>query len=141
MSKFAIAIHGGAGTILKSSMTADLQRRYEAALQDALMIGHAILNSGGSSLDAVEAATVSLEDFPLFNAGKGSVFTNTGTHEMDASIMWGKTLEAGAVSGVSKIKNPVKLARAIMLYSEHVMLLGKGAEQFAEAHSLEFEDE
>ena len=136
-----MAIHGGAGTILRSTMTPELQQQYEHALQEALDKGYAIMDKGGSSLDAVEAAIVSLEDFPLFNAGRGAVFNNIGGHEMDASLMYGKGLEAGAVAGVSNIKNPVKLARAIMQHSEHVTLCGQGAEQFARLHHLDFEED
>ncbi len=136
-----IAIHGGAGTILRSSMTAELQQQYEQGLDDALTAGYNILQKGGSSIDAVEAAVASLEDFAMFNAGKGSVFNNAGKHEMDASIMCGKTLDAGAVSAVSNVKNPVKLARAIMLYSEHVMMFGAGAEVFAKQHNVDFEED
>jgi L-asparaginase / beta-aspartyl-peptidase len=138
---FSIAIHGGAGTILRSTMTPDLQLQYETGLQAALDAGYKILTNGGNGLDAVEAAVVSLEDFPLFNAGKGSVFNHEGHHEMDASIMWGKGLEAGAVCGVSHIKNPVKLARAVMDHSEHVILGGAGAEQFAKTQNIDFTDE
>jgi beta-aspartyl-peptidase (threonine type) len=140
-TNFGIAIHGGAGTILRTSMTPAMQQEYEIGLQRALDAGYTILNNGGSSLDAVEAAVVALEDFPLFNAGKGSVFNNTGGHEMDAAIMFGKTLEAGAVSGISNIKNPVKLAKTIMQHSEHVMMTGKGAEEFAKKYGLETEDD
>lgn len=140
-NNFSIAIHGGAGTILRSSMTRELQQQYETGLQEALDAGYAILEAGGSSLDAVEAAVASLEDFPLFNAGRGAVFNNIGRHEMDASIMYGKGLEAGAVCGVSHVKNPVKLARAIMDHSEHVVLCGAGAEQFAKLQQLAFEDD
>jgi len=136
-----LAIHGGAGTILRSSMTAELQLQYEQGLNIALGAGYTVLTSGGSSLDAVEAAVASLEDFPMFNAGRGSVFNSAGRHEMDASIMEGKRLEAGAVSGISNIKNPVKLARAVMQRSDHVMLSGKGAEEFAKQHNLEFADD
>ena len=133
---FGIAIHGGAGTIHRSSMNPELQKRYEDALQEAIDSGYGILEAGGSSLDAVEAAVAVLEDFPLFNAGKGSVFNHNGKHEMDASIMYGKTLEAGAAGGVSGIRNPIKLAKLIMLHSEHVMLFGKGAEEFASKNDL-----
>lgn len=140
-AKFSIAIHGGAGTILRSSMTPELQQQYELGLQNALDKGYDILSNGGSSLDAVEAAVASLEDFPLFNAGRGAVFNNVGGHEMDACIMYGKNLEAGAVCGVSNIKNPVRLARAIMERSEHVLLSGKGAEQFAKKNALDFEED
>ena len=136
-----LAIHGGAGTILRSSMTAELQLQYEQGLNVALDAGYTVLTSGGSSLDAVEAAVASLEDFPMFNAGRGSVFNSAGGHEMDASIMEGKRLEAGAVSGVSNIKNPVKLARAVMQCSGHVMLAGAGAEVFAKQYNLEFADD
>lgn len=133
---FGIAIHGGAGTILKSSMTPALQREYETGLQQALDAGYNILANGGSSLDAVEASVIVLEDYPLFNAGRGSVFNHKGKHEMDASVMYGQTLEAGAVSGISNIKNPIQLARIIMQQSEHVMMTGKGAEEFAAIHRL-----
>lgn len=136
-----LAIHGGAGTILRSSMTAELQQQYEQGLQDALQAGYSVLQSGGSAVDAVQAAVVSLEDFPLFNAGRGSVFNNVGRHEMDASIMDGSNLMAGAVSGISHIKNPVLLARTIMDKSEHVLLCGQGAEQFAKQQGLQFEDD
>ena len=114
MQPFSIAIHGGAGTILKSNLTPELEASYLKGLEDALATGYAALKKGGSSLDAVTAAVVSLEDCILFNAGRGAVFTKTGKHEMDASIMNGKTLEAGAVAGVQKVKNPVLLAKAIM---------------------------
>ena len=140
-NNFSIAIHGGAGTILRSTMTRELQTQYEAGLRDALDTGYNILARGGSSLDAVEAAVVKLEDFPLFNAGKGAVFNNVGGHEMDAAIMSGKGLEAGAACGISHVKNPVKLARAIMDHSEHVILCGAGAEQFARTQNLAFEDD
>ncbi len=136
-----LAIHGGAGTILRSSMTAELQQQYEQGLQDALQAGYSVLQGGGSAVDAVQAAVVSLEDFPLFNAGRGSVFNNAGGHEMDASIMDGKNIDAGAVSGISHVKNPVLLARTIMDKSEHVLLCGQGAEQFAKQQGLQFEDD
>ena len=138
---FAIAIHGGAGTILRSSMTPALQKEYEQGLQDALTAGYTVLEHGGCSVDAVEATVTVLENFPLFNAGKGSVFNHLGGHEMDAAIMDGKTKAAGAVAGISNIKNPVKLAKAIMQHSEHVMLVGNGAEDFAKTQKIEFADE
>ncbi len=137
----SIAIHGGAGTILRSTMTAELQQQYESGLQQALDAGYEVLEAGGSSLDAVEAAVASLEDFPLFNAGKGAVFNHKGKHEMDACIMNGKTLEAGAVSGVNNIKNPVKLSRAVMEHSQHVLLYGDGAEEFAKLNGIAFEND
>jgi beta-aspartyl-peptidase (threonine type) len=140
-TRFGIAVHGGAGTILKSSMTAAMQKEYEDGLQQALNAGYAILESGGKSVDAVEAAVIVLEDIPLFNAGKGSVFNHLGKHEMDASIMYGKTLAAGAVSGISVIRNPVKLAKTIMQQSGHVMMSGRGAEEFAAEHGLKKGDD
>ncbi|WP_034061098.1 isoaspartyl peptidase/L-asparaginase family protein [Lacinutrix jangbogonensis] len=131
MNTFSIAIHGGAGTLVKGMMTPELETRYKAALQLALDSGYHILESGGTATEAVEKAVVVLEDSPLFNAGKGSVFTATESHEMDASIMDGKTLNAGAVSLITGIKNPVSLARDVMEKSEHVFLAGDGAMQFA----------
>lgn len=136
-----LAIHGGAGTILRSSMTPELQQQYEQGLQDALQAGYSVLQAGGCAVDAVQAAVVSLEDFPMFNAGRGSVFNNAGGHEMDASIMDGSNLMAGAVSGIRNVKNPILLARTIMDKSEHVLLCGQGAEQFAKQQGLQFEDD
>lgn len=132
----ALAIHGGAGTILKSLMTDELEREYHSGLEAALNIGWKILKRGGSALDAVEAAVVSLEDFPLFNAGRGSVFTHDGKQEMDACLTDGSSMSAGAVTFVSNIKNPIKLARAVMTQTDHVLLAGDGAMEFAE--SLDF---
>src|SRR4051812_26838099 len=131
MDQYAIAIHGGAGTIVRSSMTEEKEIAYKMALEDAIFAGEKILKSGGSSVDAVEAAIRSLEDYPLFNAGRGAVFSNEGKNEMDASIMEGKTLLAGAVTSVRNIKNPISLARAVMERSEHVFLCGDGAMDFA----------
>ncbi|WP_347373846.1 isoaspartyl peptidase/L-asparaginase [Aequorivita sp. Q41] len=131
--KYALAIHGGAGTLVKGLMTPKKEAQYKAALNNALEKGYAILENKGSAMDAVEAAVKALEDSPLFNAGKGSVFTNEGTHEMDASIMDGKTLAAGAVSLITGIKNPVSLARDIMEKSDHVFLAGEGAMRFAKS--------
>jgi beta-aspartyl-peptidase (threonine type) len=141
MIKPVIAIHGGAGTILKSSMTKEKEALYVHGLRSALLAGFAILDKGGSSVDAVEAAVVVLEDNPLFNAGKGSVFTNDKKHEMDASIMDGSNLIAGAVCGISNVRNPVKLARTVMEHSDHVMLSGKGAEEFARSMNIGFEND
>ncbi|MGE0589429.1 MAG: isoaspartyl peptidase/L-asparaginase family protein [Cyclobacteriaceae bacterium] len=138
--KVAIAVHGGAGTILKEHMTSDKERAYHHALETAIKAGHGVLENGGSALDAVEKAVVELENTPLFNAGKGSVFTSVGTHEMDASIMDGRGLRAGAVSMVSGVKNPVSLARLIMEKSQHVFLVGTGAEAFAKSMNCEFEN-
>ena len=134
MSKISIAIHGGAGTILRKDLTPEKETAYLAALNDALTAGYLVLEKGGSSLDAVEQAVISLENTPLFNAGKGSVFTEKGTHEMDASIMEGKTKMAGAVSLITGIKNPVSLARLVMEKSEHVFMAGAGALEFAKIH-------
>lgn len=139
MSKHAIAIHGGCGTMLKKLMTPEKELAYNKALEDALIAGDDVLKQGGTSLDAVEKAVLSLENNHLFNAGKGSVFTNTGTHEMDAAIMNGQNLMAGAVAGVSNIKNPISLARAVMEKSEHVMLAGAGAIEFAKKINAAFE--
>lgn len=137
MTKIALAIHGGAGTILKSEMTAELEKEYRAGLENALRAGWEILKKNGSALDAVEAATVSLEDFPLFNAGRGAVFTNEGKNELDASIIDGKTLRAGAVAFVRNVKNPVKLARLVMEKTEHILLAGEGANEFAREMHIE----
>ena len=141
MSKFTIAIHGGSGTILKESMTPALESAYLKGLQDALEVGYSILEKGGDALQAVKASVTELENNILFNAGKGSVFTKTGTHEMDASIMDGRDLSAGAVAAVKNIKNPVKLAYLIMQKSEHVFMTGSGAEEFARQHGLIFEQD
>jgi beta-aspartyl-peptidase (threonine type) len=138
MRKFALAIHGGAGTILRSSMTAEKELSYKKALQDAITSGESILAKGGRSIDAVEAAIRTLEDNPLFNAGRGAVFTNEGKHEMDASLMNGKDLSAGAVAGVQNIKNPISLARGVMERSEHVFMAGLGAQEFAKKINAEF---
>ncbi|MCB0446980.1 MAG: isoaspartyl peptidase/L-asparaginase [Gelidibacter sp.] len=139
MNNFSIAIHGGAGTLVKGLMTEQLEAQYKAALQNALSQGYTVLEKGGSAVDAVEVAVKLLEDSPLFNAGKGSVFTAEGTHEMDAAIMDGENLKAGAVSLVTGIKNPVSLARDIMDKSYHVFLAGEGAMKFAKSngHTIE----
>ena len=141
MQNYALAIHGGAGTILKSTMTPEKELAYKNGLQDAIEAGESILKSGGSAFDAVETAIIKLENNPLFNAGKGAVFTNNGTHEMDASIMNGKDLMAGAIAGVQGVKNPIALARAVMEQSEHVLLTGKGAMDFAKKVNTQFENE
>lgn len=137
MAKLALAIHGGAGTILRSQMTPALEAEYQHGLETALKIGWDILERGGSSLDAVETSVVSLEDFPLFNAGRGSVFTHEGKNEMDAAIMDGSRLKAGAAAIVRNIRNPIKLARLVMERTEHVLLAGEGAEQFAKEMGVE----
>ena len=133
----ALVIHGGAGTILKQSMTVETEKAYKESLEKALQEGYRILNKGGSAIDAVEACVKILEDNPLFNAGKGAVFTHEGKIELDAAIMDGKNLAAGSVAGVTTIKNPVSAARIVMEKSGHVMLIGKGAEAFAAEQGLE----
>ena len=140
MGNIALAIHGGAGTILRSRMTPKLEAEYRAGLEDTLQAGWSILDGGGSALDAVEAAVVSLEDCPLFNAGRGSVFTHEGKNEMDAAIMNGPDLRAGAVALVRNVKNPIKLARLVMERTEHVLLAGDGADLFAEEVGVELCD-
>ena len=139
MNTFSIAIHGGAGTLVKGMMTADLEAQYKSVLKEALSTGYAVLENGGTSIDAVEKAVIILEDSHLFNAGKGAVFTADESHEMDASIMNGKTLNAGAVSLISGIKNPVSLAKDVMEKSEHVFLAGEGAMQFAKMNAYKIE--
>ncbi len=136
-----IAVHGGAGTMPKQMMTPETEFACNAALQRALRAAYTILSGEGSATDAVEAAVRELENFELFNAGKGSVFTNQGKHEMDASIMDGNTLQCGAVAGVRNIKNPVTLAKLVMQRSEHVLLLNEGAEEYARKHHIEFADD
>jgi L-asparaginase / beta-aspartyl-peptidase len=138
MNNISIAIHGGAGTILKSSMSPEKEMEYKNALENALNVGYSALSAGKSALDAVELAVRVLENCPLFNAGKGSVFTAEGKHEMDASIMDGATLNAGAVSMITGIKNPISLSRMVMEKSGHVFLAGGGAEIFARSVNCEF---
>ncbi len=140
MDKITLVIHGGAGSITRKNMTPEKEKAYIAALNEALQAGYKVLKNGGSSLDAVEVTIKVMEDSPLFNAGKGAVFTHEGKNEMDASIMDGKTLKAGAIAGVSIIKNPVSTARKVMENSAHVMLTGKGAEQFAKDQGMEIVD-
>ncbi|SHG14591.1 beta-aspartyl-peptidase (threonine type) [Microbulbifer donghaiensis] len=139
-SPIAIAIHGGAGTIEKSKMTPEREKAYRDKLQEALDKGYAVLDRGGSSLDAVVTAINVLENSPLFNAGKGAVYTYEGRHELDASIMDGKTREAGAVAGVTRIENPINLARMVMENSPFVMLAGEGAETFAQSQGVPLVD-
>jgi L-asparaginase / beta-aspartyl-peptidase len=139
--KFGMVIHGGAGTIERSEMTPESEQAHRAGLEQALKAGYAILERGGASLDAVEAAVRVLEDNPLFNAGRGAVFTHEGTNELDASIMDGRTLHAGAVAGLQHIRNPITLARLVMEKSPHVMLDGEGAEAFAKQMGMQFVDQ
>jgi len=141
MSNIALAVHGGAGTIAKELMTPAREKAYTAALDLALRRGHAVLQQGGPALDAVEAAIRALEDSPLFNAGKGSVFNADGQHEMDASLMNGSDLRAGAVASVQNVKNPITLARIVMDRSSHVLISGAGAFEFAHKQKAELEDD
>jgi L-asparaginase / beta-aspartyl-peptidase len=134
---YALAIHGGAGVMLRERMSPERQQEYTFHLDRALIAGDSILRAGGSSADAVVHVLSYLEDCPLFNAGKGAVFTHKGTIELDASIMEGQTLNAGAIAGVTDIRNPIKAARQVMEKSEHVMLSGKGASEFAKEHKIE----
>jgi beta-aspartyl-peptidase (threonine type) len=137
---WALAVHGGAGTLRRQDMTADAEQAYRALLGRALDAGETVLDAGGSALDAVEAAVVVFEDSPLFNCGRGAVFTGDGRHELDAAIMDGQTCAAGAVAGVRRVRNPIRLARAVMERSPHVLLVGEGAEAFARAHGIELVD-
>jgi beta-aspartyl-peptidase (threonine type) len=136
----AIAIHAGAGTISKENFTASMELEIRGTLMKAVQAGHEVLSSGGSSLDAITIAITILENSPHFNAGRGAVFNAEGRHELDASIMDGSNLEAGAVAGVQNIRNPILLARKVMTDSVHVMLMGEGAEVFARANGIEFAD-
>ena len=138
--KYVMVIHGGAGTILKKNMTPEKESAYIDQLTNALQVGYAAVKNGKTSLEAVEAAIRIMEDSPLFNAGKGAVFTHDGKNELDAAIMDGKTLKAGAVAGVSTIRNPISAARAVMEKSAHVMMIGRGAEEFARQCKLELVD-
>lgn len=138
---YSIAIHGGAGTLLPGQMTAEKEKDYRASLESALETGYELLERGGTALDAVEEAVKVLENSPMFNAGRGSVFTADGTHEMDAAIMEGKDLHAGAVTLVKGIKNPISLARDVMEKSGHVFLAGEGALRFAKSLGYSFEEE
>ena len=138
--KYTIVIHGGAGTILKKNMTSEKEKAYRDAMNEALNIGETILKSGGSSIDAVEKTINFMEDSELFNAGKGAVFTHEGKNEMDASIMFGKDQNAGAVGGVTNIKHPISAARAVLDKSDHVMMTGNGAEDFAKKNGVEIVD-
>jgi L-asparaginase / beta-aspartyl-peptidase len=137
MAQWSIAIHGGAGVITRDRLGPEQEAAYRAALEAALQAGGDVLSAGGSSLDAVEAAVVVMEDDPLFNAGRGAVMTAAATHELDASIMAGSGRDAGAVAGVTATRNPIRLARAVMEKSEHVMFAGAGADAFSRTHGLD----
>lgn len=139
MATFTLALHGGAGTILKQDMTPDLEHAYLAGLEEALQAGYAVLEEGGTAVNAVKATVVVLEDNILFNAGRGSVFTKKGLQEMDAAIMEGVTLKAGAVAGVRNVRNPIELAMEVMRNSNHVFLSGKGANDFAIRQGIKLE--
>ena len=139
MSDFTIVIHGGAGTILKEDMTPELEKAYVEGLQQSLTLSYSVLKEGGTAIDGVKAAIVLLEDNLLFNAGKGSVFTNQGVHEMDAAIMNGFDLTAGAVAAVTNVRNPIELAMEVMTNSDHVFLSGKGANDFAIKQGVKLE--
>lgn len=136
-ARWGLVIHGGAGTIDPAELTPAQEAEYRETLEQALAAGYAVLDAGGPALDAVEAAIVVMEDSPLFNAGKGAVFTHDGHNELDASIMDGNTGQAGAVAGVRRVKNPIRAARAVMEASPHVLLAGEGADAFAHAQGLE----
>ncbi len=135
--KYVVVIHGGAGTIIREKMSPELEEEYLEKLTEALQKAYAEIKNGKTSVEAVEAAIVVMEDSPLFNAGKGAVFTHDGKNELDAAIMNGKDKKAGSIAGVHTIKNPIKAAIAVMEKSEHVMLSGNGAEQFAKLQGLE----
>ncbi|MBW3128811.1 isoaspartyl peptidase/L-asparaginase family protein [Hymenobacter profundi] len=139
-NRITLVIHGGAGTITRANMSAEKEQAYRTVLNQALQTGYAVLKKGGTSLDAVQATIQVMEDSPLFNAGKGAVFTHEGRNEMDAAIMDGNTLKAGAVAGVTVVRSPITAARAVMDQSEHVMLAGRGAEQFAKEKGLAIVD-
>lgn len=139
-ANITLVIHGGAGTITRKNLTPEKEKAYREALELALKTGYDVLKRGGTSLDAIEATIHVMEDSPLFNAGKGAVFTHEGKNELDAAIMDGKSGKAGAVAGVTTIRNPISAARAVMDKSEHVMLIGKGAEEFAKLKGLDIVD-
>ena len=138
--KWAIVVHGGAGVIERSRLKPEQERAYRAALAHATQVGANIVEKGGSALDAIEAAICLLEDDPLFNAGRGAAFSAEGRNELDAAIMDGATLQAGAVAGITQTKHPISLARAVMAHSPHVMLIGAPADDFATSQGLEQAD-
>jgi len=137
---FALAIHGGAGTILRSKMTPEREAAYHEGLRRALQAGRTVLAEGGTALDAVSAAVMALEDEPLFNAGRGAVYTSAGRQEMDAAVMDGRHRSAGAVAGICGPRNPILAARAVMEHSDHVMLIGESAMEFCRSQGLTFEE-
>ncbi|MCG8556420.1 MAG: isoaspartyl peptidase/L-asparaginase, partial [Proteobacteria bacterium] len=137
MDRFGLVIHGGAGTLVRSELTPERDAVYRETLTEALDAGYEVLRAGGTSLDAVVSAVVVLEDSPLFNAGKGACFTSSGINELDASLMDGKELRAGAAAAVKRVKNPIRLAREVLEHSGHVFLAGEGADAFAELRGLD----
>lgn len=139
MQQFSMVIHGGAGTILKEDMTPELEQAYIQGLEEALAAGYAVLEQGGTAVNAIKAAVVVLEDNLLFNAGRGSVFTKKGVQEMDAAIMDGRNLDAGSVAGIRNVRNPIELAAEVMVNSNHVFLSGKGANDFAIKQGIKLE--
>ncbi|HMX38191.1 MAG TPA: isoaspartyl peptidase/L-asparaginase [Ferruginibacter sp.] len=139
MQQFSMVIHGGAGTILKEDMTPELEQAYIQGLEEALTAGYAVLEQGGTAVNAIKAAVVVLEDNLLFNAGRGSVFTKKGVQEMDAAIMDGRNLDAGSVAGIRNVRNPIELAAEVMVNSNHVFLSGKGANDFAIKQGIKLE--
>lgn len=139
MQQFSMVIHGGAGTILKEDMTPELEQAYIQGLEEALTAGYAVLEQGGTAVNAIKAAVVVLEDNLLFNAGRGSVFTKKGVQEMDAAIMDGRNLDAGSVAGIRNVRNPIELAAEVMINSNHVFLSGKGANDFAIKQGIKLE--
>lgn len=139
MQRISIAIHGGAGTILRGEMTSDLESAYRQELLKALDAGYAVLETGGTAVNAIKAAIMILEDSILFNAGRGAVFTKKGVNELDAAIMDGATLMAGAIAGVRNVRNPIELAKEVMLHSGHILLSGKGANDFAIKQGVKLE--
>jgi len=141
MNKFTIAIHGGAGTILKENLTAELEEAHRQGLQEALDAGYEVLMRGGTAIDAVKASVISLEDNILFNAGRGAVFTKDGTHELDAAIMDGSDLKCGAIAGIKNVRNPIDLAHRVMLHTDHILLAGAGASEFAKKQGIPHEPE
>ena len=141
MQRISLAIHGGAGTILRETMTPEMEKEYRAGLQEALNAGYLVLENGGTSVMAVKNAIMHMEDNPLFNAGKGSVYNKVGLNEMDAAIMDGKNLEAGSVASVRNVRNPIELAEQVMMYSGHVFLSGKGAHDFAIKQGIKMESD
>jgi len=139
MNRYAIAIHGGAGTLPRTGMTLEKENTYRQELQRILLVGVNVLKQGGQALNAVETSVVALEDCPLFNAGRGAAFNYEGKNELDAALMDGQTRRAGAVAGITGVRNPIRLARLVMEESDHVLLSGRGAEEFARIMKVPFE--